>query len=228
VSRPQFYILHFTFYILISAVATAEIITRLSPSRQGFLESVGAKLLSSTPVTVNGTSATLSAFAFPATPNAAGAEVARLLKLPAVASADGLITGDNRTHLIVLPILGRDLYPTRESLLLLTQRDAAPTPRAIEFPKGLPHPADATPTFAATLDATQTSFAVAFSAASPESLHADMRQRLLAQKWQAAFPATASQSIAIYERGNAAFVVFTAPAENGFTRLSLLQRLTSN
>jgi len=222
-AKPSFYILHFTFYILLSTVATAEIFTRLSPSRQGFLESVGATLLSTTPVTVNGTGATLSSYAFLAAPNAAGAEVARLLNLPAATGRDGLITRDKNTHLIVLPAA-----TPRESLLLLTQRDAAPAPRAIEFPKGLPHPADATPTFAATLDATQTSFAAAISAASPEALHADMRRRLLAQRWQAALPATASQSIALYARGNATFVVFTAPAENGFTRLSLLQRLTSN
>ncbi len=204
--------------------ASAEIVTRLSPSSRRTLETAGATLITSTPATVNGASATLSTYAFPAAPTAAGAETARLLNLPFTPSEDGLITTDNRTHLIVLPTVD-----PRKSLILLTQLDAAPDPsRALEFPKNLPHPDNTTPTFTATLDATQTTFATATSAASPDELHAAMRQRLLAKKWQPALPATASQSLALYTRDNANFVVLTAPNADGTTHLSLLQRLTSS
>ena len=220
----RFYILHFAFYILISVPLGAEIRTRLSPSPQRALESAGATLLYSTPATVNGNRATLGAYAYPAAPSSAGAEAARILNLPHAPSSGGLITGDGRTHLIVLP--GAAAF---QSILMVAQYDAAPKKNAgIEFPANLPHPADTTPTFSATLDATQTSFAAATSMASPGELHADMRQRLLAQKWQPALPATSAQSMAVYSRGNAVFVVLTAPQADGSTRLSLLQRLTSN
>ena len=222
-ARTPFYILHFTFYILISAPLGAEIRTRLSPSPQRSLESAGATLLYSTPATVNGNRATLGAYTFPAAPSSAGAEAARLLNLPHAPSADGLITGDGKTRLIVLP----GANPS-QSLLMVAQYEDAPIKNAgVEFPANLPHPADAAPFFSATLDATQTSFAAATSAASPEALHDDMRRRLLAQKWRPAPPATDAQSMAIYSRGEAVFVVLTAPQADGSTRLSLLQRLTS-
>ena len=219
-----FCILHFAFYILISVPLGAEIRTRLSPSPQRTLESAGAVLLYSTPATVNGNRATLGAYTFPAAPSSAGAEAARLLNLPHAPSADGLVTSDGRTHLIVLP--GANPF---QSLLMVAQYDAAPNKNAgVEFPENLPRPDNAAPTFSATLDATQTSFAAAVSTASPEALHDDMRRRLLAQKWQAALPATSAQSMAVYSRGNAVFLVFTAPQADGSTRLSLLQRLTSD
>jgi len=84
------------------------------------------------------------------------------------------------------------------------------------------------PSFSATLEATQTSFAVATSQAAPEAVQADMARRLAALSWQAALPATPGQSLALYERGNATFIVHTAPQPDGTTRLALLQRLTSN
>ena len=201
-----------------------EIRTRLSPSAQRTLESAGAVLVYQTPATVNGAEATLGAYTFPAPPTAATAETARLLNLPAGPVADGAIISTNNTRLIVLPAAD-----PRKSLLLLTQFDTAPDPsRAIEFPKNLPRPENAVPTFSATLEATQTSFAVANSQAAPEAVQADMARRLAALSWQAALPATPGQSLALYERGNATFIVHTAPQPDGTTRLALLQRLTSN
>jgi len=220
----RFYILHFIFYILISAPAGAEIRTRLSPSPRRTLESAGATLVYDTPATVNGVRATLGAYTFPAAPGAASAEAARLLKLPHTASANGLVTGNGRMGLIVLP--GDD---PRQSLLFLAQYETPRDPgQGVEFPKGLPHPDNAAPSFSATLDATHTAFASAVSAASPEEVHADMRGRLLAQQWQPALPATGAQSMALYSRGNAVFLVYAVPQPGGGTRLSLLQRLTSN
>ena len=204
--------------------ASAEIRARLSPSPRRVLESAGARFAYSTPATVNGASATLGAYTFPAMPSSASAEAARLLNLPAASSGDGLITSNGRTHLIVLPAAN-----PRQSLLFLTQFDTAPDPgRAIAFPENLPHPGNATPTFSATLEATQTSFAIATSHASSAELHDDMRRLLAAQQWQPALPATDGQSMMMYSRGNAVFLVHTTPQAGGRTRLALFQHLTSN
>ena len=196
--------------LLPATLLFAPIFTRLAPSDRRVLESAGATLLSATPATVNGAAATLNTYAYPAPPETAAAEAARLL-------------GKN-TGLIVMP--GAD---PGQSVLLATHYEAAPgSRRAVAFPKGLPHPDNATPTFSASLDATQTAFAAAVSTASPEMLHADMRRRLTAQNWVPAMPASVAGGLAIYARGNAAFLVFTTPDADGATRLALLQRLTSN
>ncbi|MCL1888071.1 MAG: hypothetical protein FWF96_04285 [Kiritimatiellaeota bacterium] len=212
------------FGVLISALASAEIVSRLSPSPQRVLESAGATLVFSTPATVNGARATLGAYLFPAAPRAASAEAARLLKLPVALDGDGMIAASRDTRLMVLPA-----SDPRRSLMFLARFESAPGEgRATGFPENLPRPDNAFPVFSATLDTTQTAFAAAVSAAAPEEVHADMRRRLLAQKWQPALPETPAQSMALYARGNAVFLVCTAPRADGSTRLALLQRLTSN
>ena len=221
-TRLVLFSLLFSFCLL--PLAFPEIRTRLSPSAHRTLESAGAVMVYNTPATVNGARATLSAYTFPAPPSAASAETARLLNLPFVPAADGSATSSNKTHLIVLPAAD-----PRQSLLFLTQYETAPDPgRAVEFPKGLPHPGNAEPVFSATLDATRTSFASATSLAPPEEIHADMAGRLAAQKWRPALPATFAKSMEVYSRGNAVFIVHTAPQPDGSTRFTLLQRLTSN
>lgn len=211
------------FAVLAAVFARAEIFTRLAPSARLKLDSAGATLLYTTEAVVNGRAATLGAFEYPAPPDVASIQVPRLLGLPqAPHSTPGIITQNGRTHVIVLPVAA----DSAKSIFLLTQfanNDAAD----VAFPKDLPHPANATPTFAAVLENTRTTFASATSAASPQAVLAEMDGLLRAKRWQPAAPATASQTFALYSRDNAVFAVLATAGPGGATRLSLLQRLTS-
>ncbi len=214
-------------FLAATAAATtlfADVFRTLRGSAVERLSALGGESLHRSDATVNGAAASLTVLGFTGTPSERAPFLAKGLglTLPQASRDAVLLTGASGAELVHLLILPADLDKTLA--ILITQappRSAARRP--LSWPD-LPRPADAEPTFTASLALTRTTLVSATVPRPPEEAALELGRLLRDAGWAEAAPAT--PSFALYQRRNASFAALTQPGDlPGTARITLLQRL---